>query len=826
MPPATFKETFPLMSRLPTQAEIVIIGGGIIGCSVAYHLAKLAKKDVLLLERKKLTSGTTWHAAGLVRAMLYSGNLTRLARHSLELYTKLEKETGQATGLKQNGSISIATNEERWDELRRGAAMAKAFRVEAEEITPKKAQEMWPLLNIDDVVGAIFFPHDGQTNPADTAMALAKGARMGGVKILEDCKVTGIVTRDGRAAGVTTTEGEVKAEVVVNCAGMWAREVGLMAGVSVPLHAAEHFYVVTEPMDLPSNLPVMRNMDSCAYYKEDAGKLLIGAFEPKAKPWGMDGIPDSFCFDELPEDFDHFQPILEGAIHRVPKLGETGIRKFFNGPESFSPDQRYLLGEAPELKNFFVAAGFNSIGIQSAGGAGMALAEWIVGGHPPFDLWDVDIRRMSPHQNRKTYLYDRVSEALGLLYAMHWPYRQYETARGIKLTPLYMRLKENGACFGEVAGWERANWFAPKGVAPKYDYSFKRQNWFAHSAAEVKATREKVAIFDQSTFAKFLVRGADAERELQRISAADVAVAPGRAVYTQWLNPRGGIEADLTVTRLADESYMVVTAAATAGRDLHWLRRNVAPDARVLIDDVTNSQAVLGVMGPNSRALLQPLSDTDLGNEAFPFGASREITIGNVRLRATRISYMGELGWELYVPSEFATGLFDTLLAHGEPHGLKLGGMHAMDSLRIEKAYRHWGHDITDEDTPLEAGLGFAVAFDKNADFVGRDALLKQKAEKKLAKRLLQFALEDPEPLLYHNEPIYRDGALVGHTSSAAYGHHLGRAIAMGYVHHEGGVDADYVGAGKWEIDVGLRRFAAKASLRPLYDPTSARMKV
>ena len=823
MPPATFKGTSALMSRLPTQAEIVIIGGGIIGCSVAYHLAKLGKKDVLLLERKKLTSGTTWHAAGLVRAMLYSGNLTRLARHSLELYTKLEKETGQATGLKQNGSLSIATNAERWDELRRGAAMAKAFRVEAEEITPKKAQEMWPLLNIDDVVGAIFFPHDGQTNPADTAMALAKGARMGGVKILEDCKVTGILTRDGRAAGVTTEEGEIKAEVVVNCAGMWAREVGLMAGVAVPLHAAEHFYVVTEPMDLPSNLPVMRNMDSCAYYKEDAGKLLIGAFEPKAKPWGMDGIPDSFCFDELPEDFDHFQPILEGAIHRVPKLGETGIRKFFNGPESFSPDQRYLLGEAPELKNFFVAAGFNSIGIQSAGGAGMALAEWIAGGHPPFDLWDVDIRRMSPHQNRKTYLYDRVSEALGLLYAMHWPYRQYETARGIKLTPLYMRLKENGACFGEVAGWERANWFAPKDVAPKYEYSFKRQNWFAHSAAEVKATREKVALFDQSTFAKYLVRGAQAEHELQHLCAADVAVEPGRAVYTQWLNPRGGIEADLTVTRLDEDSYMVVTAAATAGRDLHWLTRNVT---RVLIDDVTNSQAVLGVMGPNSRALLQPLSDTDLGNEAFPFGTSREITIGNVRLRATRISYMGELGWELYVPSEFATGLFDTLLAHGEPHGLKLGGMHAMDSLRIEKAYRHWGHDITDEDTPLEAGLGFAVAFDKNADFIGRDALLKQKAERKLTKRLLQFALDDPEPLLYHNEPIYRDGVLVGHTSSAAYGHHLGRAIAMGYVRHEGGVDSDYVAAGKWEIDVGLKRFAAKASLRPLYDPTSARMKV
>jgi glycine cleavage system T protein len=813
------------MSKLPSQAEIVIIGGGIIGCSVAYHLAKLGKKDVLLLERKKLTSGTTWHAAGLVRTMLYSASLTKLARYSVELYTRLEKETGQATGLKQNGSISIATNAERWDEIRRGASMAGAFDVEFEEISPKRVQAMWPLLNIDDVVGAIYFPHDGQTNPADTAMALAKGARMGGVKIVEDCKVTGILTKDGRAVGVRTAEGEIKAEVVVNCGGMWAREIGLMAGVGVPLHAAEHFYVVTEPMDLPSNLPVLRNMDSCAYYKEDAGKLLIGAFEPNAKPWGMDGIPESFCFDELPEDFDHFQPILEAAIHRVPKLAETGIRKFFNGPESFSPDQRYMLGETPELKNFFVAAGFNSVGIQSGGGAGMALAEWIVGGHAPFDLWDVDIRRMMPHQNRKTYLYDRVSEALGLLYAMHWPYRQFETARGIKLTPLYMRLKENGACFGEVAGWERANWFAPNGAEPKYEYSFGRQNWFPHAAAEVQATREQVGLFDQSTFAKFLVRGTDAEREMQRICAADVAVAPGRAVYTQWLNQRGGIEADLTVTRLAEDAYMVVTAAATGVRDLSWLKRNLSPDARVLVDDVTNAYAVLGVMGPNSRALLQSLTDDDLGNDAFPFGQSREIVLGSVQLRATRISYMGELGWELYVPSEFAVGLFDSIMAKGGAHGLKLCGMHAMDSLRIEKAYRHWGHDITDEDTPLEAGLGFAVAFDKNADFIGRDALLRQKAEKKLTKRLLQFALEDPEPLLYHNEPIYRDGKLVGNTSSANYGHHLGRAIAMGYVRDAGGIDAGYVAAGKWEIEVGMKRYPARASLRPMYDPNSARMK-
>ena len=813
------------MSRIPSHAEIVIIGGGIIGCSVAYHLTKLGKKDVLLLERKKLTSGTTWHAAGLVRAMLYTKNLTRLAQYSVDLYGRLEQETGQATGYKQNGSISIATNDERWDELRRGASMARAFGVEAEEISPRRARELWPLLNIDDVVGAIFFPRDGQTNPADTTMALAKGARMGGARIVEDCKVTGIDVRDGRACGVRTAEGNVKADVVVNCAGMWAHEVGLMAGVDVPLHAAEHFYVVTEPMDVPANLPVLRNMDAGAYYKEDAGKLLVGGFETKAKPWGMGGIPEDFCFDELAEDIEHFQPILEGAMHRVPKLAETGIRKFFNGPESFTPDQRYLMGPAPNLKNFFVAAGFNSIGIQSAGGAGMALSEWIVNGHPPFDLWDVDVRRMQPHQNRKTYLRERVSEALGLTYAMHWPFRQFETSRGIRRTPFYHRLKESGACFGEVAGWERPNWFAKAGMKPDYEYSFGRQNWFDCAAAEVKATRERVGLFDQSTMAKFLVRGADSERELQRICAAEMAVEPGRAVYTQWLNERGGIEADLTVTRLAEHSYMVVTAAATAIRDMQWLKDHLADDARVTVDDVTGAYAVLGVMGPNSRAVLQQVSEDDFSNDAFPFGRSRLVTIGTAEVRATRISYMGELGWELYVPSEFAVGVFDRIAEAGIPHGLKLCGMHAMDSLRIEKAYRHWGHDITEEDTPLEAGLGFAVAFGKNVPFIGREALLRQRENKRLPKRLLQFALDDPAPLLYHNEPIYRNGTLVGTTSSAAYGHHLGRAIALGYVECAEGVDSDYVAAGTWEIEVGLRRHAARASLKPMYDPTSARMR-
>ena len=814
-----------MSNKLPTHAEVVIIGGGIIGCSTAYHLAKMGKKDVLLLERKKLTSGTTWHAAGLVRAMLYSGNLTKLAKYTVELYTTLERETGQATGFKQNGSISIATNPERWDELRRGASMAHAFDVPAEMITAKRVKELWPLMNIDDVIGAIWFPNDGQTNPADTTMALAKGARAGGARIVEDCKVTGVIVKNGRACGVKTDLGDVTADYVVNCAGMWGREVGLMAGADVPLHACEHFYIVTEPMDVPANLPVMRDMDRCAYYKEDAGKLLVGAFEPKAKPWGVNGISEDFCFTELPEDFDHFQPVLEGAIHRVPKLEETGIRKFFNGPESFTTDQRYLLGPAAEVKNFFVGAGFNSVGIQSAGGAGMVLAHWIAHGHPPFDLWDVDIRRVVPHQNTKTYLVERVSEALGLLYAMHWPYRQFETARGVRKTPLYDRLKANNACFGDVAGWERANWFAPKGVEPKYEYSFRRQNWFDYCAAECKATRNAVALFDQSTFAKFMVRGADAEKVLQNICANDVGGAPGRAIYTQWLNERGGIEADLTVTRIAEDHYMVVTAAATARRDLLWLMNHIPADARATVEDVTAAYAVLGVMGPNSRALLSTLTTADLTNASYPFGTSRIIDIGYSRVRANRISYMGELGWELYVPAEYAGNVFDRILENGAPFGLKLAGMHAMDSLRIEKAYRHFGHDIGEDDTPIEAGLGFVVAYDKKAPFIGRDALLKQKNQAHLPKRMVQFALEDPEPLLYHNEPIYRDGKLVGYTTSANYGHTLGRAIALGYLNNPDGVDQVWIDGGRFEIEVACERAPARVSLRPMYDPKSERMR-
>jgi 4-methylaminobutanoate oxidase (formaldehyde-forming) len=606
---------------------------------------------------------------------------------------------------------------------------------------------------------------------------------------------------------------------------MRARDLAASCGVTLPLHAAEHFYVVTEPIPgLPSTLPVLRDPDSRAYFKEDAGKLLLGWFEAVAKPWGIESIPESFCFDQLPADLEHIEPLLEQAMRRVPALAKTGIQLFFNGPESFTPDDRYLLGEAPELRNFFVAAGFNSIGIQSAGGAGKVLADWILDGHPPMDLWDVDVRRAMPFQRNRRYLRERTVETLGLLYDMHWPFRQVETARGVRRSALHDRLKAQGACFGELAGWERANWFASAGVTPEYRYSYGRQNWFEHSAAEHKAVREAVGLFDQSSFAKVLLQGADAERILNRICANDVAVPPGRVVYTQWLNERGGIEADLTVTRESEDRYLIVTSAQSQTRDFAWLQRHIPEDARAAAVDVTSGYAVLSLMGPRSRALLASLTDEDLSNAAFPFGASREIDLGHARVRATRITYVGELGWELYMPTEFAASVYDAIIAAGEGFGLRHAGYHALNSLRIEKAYRHWGHDITEEDTPLEAGLGFAVALRK-PDFIGRDALLRQK-EAGIKRRLVTFALEDTGRMLYHSEPIWRDGKLVGRLTSGMFGHTVGRPVGLGYVEDQGHVVTDsYVRDGRFEIEIAGERIPAKAILGALYDPKSERIK-
>jgi 4-methylaminobutanoate oxidase (formaldehyde-forming) len=570
---------------------------------------------------------------------------------------------------------------------------------------------------------------------------------------------------------------------------------------------------------------VLRDQDGCTYFKEDAGKLLVGWFEPVAKPWGMEGISESFSFDQLPDDLEHIEPLLEGAIRRVPALAEVGIQLFFNGPESFTPDNRYLLGEAPEVRNLFVAAGFNSIGIGSAGGAGKVLADWIVDGYPPMDLWDVDIRRVMPFQGNRRYLRDRTVETLGLLYAMHWPFRQPETARGVRRSALHDRLAAQGACFGEMAGWERPNWYAPDGLAPDYRYSYGRQNWFEHSAEEHQAVRDNVGLFDQSSFGKFVVEGPDAEAVLNRICANNVAVPVGRIVYTQWLNDRGGIEADVTVTREAEDRYLVVTAASTQTRDLSWLRRSIPGEARAFVFDATSSYAVLGVMGPASRRLLARLTGEDLSNEAFPFATSRIIDLAYARVRASRITYVGELGFELYIPTEFAQAAFDEIVMEGSGLGLRLAGYHAMNSLRLERAYRHWGHDITDEDTPLEAGLGFAVAWSKPGGFVGRDALLRQR-EDGVKRHLVQLALLDEVRLLYHNEPIWRDGLLVGRVTSGMFGHTLGRPVGLGYIHAGGSrVTNEYVEAGRYEIEVAGERIPGKVSLKPFYDPAGLRMR-
>jgi glycine cleavage system T protein len=675
-------------------------------------------------------------------------------------------------------------------------------------------------------VGAVHLPRDGQTNPIDTTRALAKAARDRGARIFEDTRVAEVLLDGGKVVGVSTSHGEVSADVVVNCGGMWARDFGARAGMTVPLHAAEHFYVVTEPIPgLPRHLPVLRDPDGCTYFKEDAGKLLVGWFEPVAKPWGMEGISESFSFDQLPDDLEHIEPLLEGATRRVPALAGAGIQVFFNGPESFTPDNRYLLGEAPEVRNLFVAAGFNSIGVGSAGGAGKVLADWIVDGYPPMDLWDVDIRRVMPFQRNRRYLRDRTVETLGLLYAMHWPFRQPETARGVRRSAFHDRLAAQGACFGEMAGWERPNWYAPDGLAPDYRYSYGRQNWFEHSAEEHRAVREHVGLFDQSSFGKFVVEGPDAEAVLNRICANNVAVPVGRIVYTQWLNDRGGIEADVTVTREAEDRFLVVTAAATQTRDLSWLRRSIPNEARAFVYDATSSYAVLGVMGPTSRRLLARLTGEDLSNETFPFATSRLIDLAYARVRASRITYVGELGFELYIPSEFAQAVFDEIVREGSGLGLRLAGYHAMNSLRLEKGYRHWGHDITDEDTPLEAGLGFAVAWSKPGGFVGRDALLRQRDDG-VKRHLVQLALLDEIRLLYHNEPIWRDGLLVGRVTSGMFGHTLGHPVGLGYIHAGGSrVTHAYVDAGRYEIEVAGERIPGKVSLEPLYDPAGLRVR-
>jgi 4-methylaminobutanoate oxidase (formaldehyde-forming) len=807
------------------RAQVVIVGGGIIGCSVAYHLTRLGWRDVILLEQGGLSGGTTWHAAGLVGQLRSSSNLTQLIRYSAELYERLEVETGQATGWKRCGSVSVARTPDRMIQLKRNASLARSYGIAAEVITPAEAGTLSPLMRTDDLVGAVWIPGDGKVNPADVTQALARGARAGGAALHEKVRVTGVRIARGAVAGVETSDGPIATEVLVNCAGMWARELGRLSGVTVPLHACEHMYMVTTPLaGISPDHPVVRDADGHIYFKEEVGGLLMGGFDPWAKPWGMDGIPEGFSFATLPEDWAQFEILMTNAIQRVPPLETAPVRLLMNGPESFTPDNYFILGEAPEVRRYYVGAGFCSGGIAAAGGAGRALAQWIVDDRAPMDLWQADIRRFAAFHGSPGFLRARCSEVVGVHYFVAFPNREFESGRGVRRSPVHERLQAKGACFGSKMGWERPNWFAPAGVEPRTVYSFGRQNWFPYVAAEHRAAREAVAVFDQTSFSKFTLEGADTEAILQHLCANDVAVPPGRIVYTGMLNERGGYESDLTVTRLRDDAYLIVSGSAQATRDAHWIRRHIPTGARAALSDVTERYAVLGIMGPRSRALLRRLTDGELGTEAFPFGTSREIPVGPAVVRASRITYVGELGWELYIPTAHAPAVYDALWMAGRALGLVDAGYYAIESLRMEKAYRAWGRELTTEDTPLEAGLGFTVGWEKPAPFIGREALLAQRG-KPLTKRLVTFVLDDPAALPLGDEPIWHEGRVAGWVTSAAFGHTLGRAVAMGYVRRPDGVDAACVAGTSFEIDIAGDRFTARGCLRAPYDPDALRVK-
>lgn len=814
---------------MPTQAEVVIIGGGIAGCSIAYHLTKLGITDVVLCERQQLTSGTTWHAAGLVTQLRATRRMTELAQYTGELFGRLEEETGQATGFKQNGSLRLAKTQARYEELARGASMGRNFGLPVEALTVDQIKERWSPISTEGLVGGFWFPKDGQVNPADVTMAYVKGARMGGAKIKEGVKVTQILTEGGKTVGVMTDKGRISAKKVVIAGGMWSRDLAADIGVTIPLHAAEHFYVVTEGIPgLPRDLPVMFTADEWSYYKEDAGKLLVGFFEPGAKPWGQKGISESFCFDTIPEDLEHISPYLEMAMERVPVLQETGIQLFFNGPESFTPDNRYHLGETPEVDGLFAATGFNSVGILSSGGVGKAMASWIAEGHPPVELLDVDVRRTQAFQRNKKYLADRSVETIGSLYDMHWPGKQFETARGVRRSPFHDRLVSSGAFMTELAGWERPGFYGTADEVENIEYSYSKPSWFDNVAAECANTAENVSLFDHSCFIKYMVEGPDALKALNWISAAECDVPVGKVVYTQWLNDTGGIEADVTITRLAEQSYLVVTVAVSQRRDMAWFKRRVPKDAQVYITDITSGLAMLALWGPKSRELLSRVSPDDFTNEGFPFGTSREIDLGYARVRASRLTFVGELGFELYIPSEVAAHVYDVLTEAGQGLGLKNAGFFALNSMRMEKGYRHWGHDIGEEDTPLEGGVGFTVALDKPGGFIGRDVLLRQKSEGTLKRRLVQVKIaagDEVPPMLFHYEPLLRDSEIVGSVMSGAYGHRVKASLGLGYVSSEEGVTKDWLAAGKWEVEVAMERYPVEIQLGAWYDPRGEKIK-
>ena len=814
------------MSDQPTSAKAVIIGGGILGCSTAYHLARLGWTDTVLIERHKLTSGSTFHAAGLVGQLRSSANITQLLGYSVDLYKKLEAETGLGTGWKMNGGLRLACNDERWSEVKRQATTAKSFGLEMHLLSPKEAQDLWPLMQVDDVIGAAFLPTDGQASPSDITMALAKGARDAGARILEDTDVLTINVVDGVIKGVTTNHGYIECGIVICCAGQWTRALAATVGVNVPLVSVEHQYIITSQIEgVTRDLPTLRDPDRLTYYKEEVGALVMGGYEPNPIPWAVTGIPEGFNFKLLKSDYDHFNPIMELAMARVPALQTAGVNELVNGPESFTPDGNFILGEAPELVNFFVGAGFNAFGIAAGGGAGMALAEWVHKGVAPYDLWNVDIRRFGrPHRDTE-WVRTRTLEAYGKHYTMAWPHEEHDSGRPCRTSPLYSRLAAAGACFGEKLGWERPNWFASAahGETPHDVYSYGRQNWFDAVGREHKAIRETAGLIDQTSFAKFILKGSNALAALNVICANNVDKPVGSLTYTQMLDNQGGIQCDLTVCRTAVNEFYIVTGTGFATHDFDWIQRSIPAGTNAVLVDVTSAYSVLALMGPRSRDILGAVTTSALGNESFPFGTMQTIGIAGCPVMALRVTYVGELGWELHVPVEYATGVYDALMAAGAAHGLVNAGYRAIESCRLEKGYRAWGSDIGPDHTPHESGLGWATKLRTGTKFTGRAAVENQAANG--VRKMLACFTVDPAVVLLGRETIFRNGERVGWLTSGGYGYTVGKSIGYGYVRNANGVDPAYVTNGSYELEVAGDRVPAAVSLKPLYDPLMSRTK-
>lgn len=807
---------------LPSSAKTIIIGGGIIGCSTAYHLAQMGQ-EVLLLEKAALTSGSTWHAAGLVGQLRSNANITQLLGYSIELYNKLEAETGLATGWKMNGGLRLACNEERWTEVKRQATSARSFGLEMHLLSPQEAQDLWPLMDISDIVGAAFLPTDGQASPSDITQALAKGARAKGAVLMENTPVTEILTERGKLVGVRTLQGDIFCKKLVLCCGQWTRDLASTIGVTVPLVSVEHQYMLTEAFGVPSDLPTLRDPDRLTYYKEEVGGLVMGGYEPNGIPWARNGIPEPFDFQLLASDFDQFEQLMELALPRVPKLQSVGVKQLINGPESFTPDGNFILGEAPEMANVFVGAGFNAFGIAAGGGAGMALAEWVARGAPPYDLWPVDIRRFGRPHTDTDWVRTRTLEAYGKHYTMAWPSEEHESGRPCRRSPLYDRLKSNGAVFGEKLGWERPNWFAETGEVARDLYTFARPNWHGSVGREHKAAREAAALFDQTSFAKFILQGPDAETALQWIAANRVDRPVGSIIYTQMLNDGGGIECDLTCVRTGHDSYYIVTGTGFATHDFDWIRRNIPKGLNAQLVDVTSANAVLSLFGPKARDILSEVTRADISDVAQPFASARRIGIAGCPVLALRITYVGEQGWELHLPTEYALTVYDSLYAAGSAHGMRNAGYRAIETLRLEKGYRAWAADIGPDHTPDEAGLGWAVKMKSNIPFKGREAVAAQRAAG--VRKILATFSTCGEIILSGRETIYRNGERCGWLSSGGYGHTLGRSIGMGYVRAAKAIDRDYVLSGNYELEVATDRVPAKVTLDPLFDPGMDRVK-